>query len=170
LPFWPNHSPPRPTKSSVPAKPQKARPQDQCPACKNTTRSHRPTYYIDSSVRRVFKNQAFLSPGQVSVLPSNGRFTFTSDGQLKSDTHHIASKKIHKALTSVKNSAPKKKVPQGKPKPGPRSKRRIHIGSTNAQWLPWRVLASTGPVLRSTHFFSGTMGTVYSTHGYDRVL
>ncbi len=24
-------------------------------------------------------------------------------------------------------------------------------------WLPWRVLASTGPVLHSTHFFPGTM-------------
>ncbi len=24
-------------------------------------------------------------------------------------------------------------------------------------WLPWRVLASTGPVLRSTRIFSGTM-------------
>ncbi len=25
------------------------------------------------------------------------------------------------------------------------------------QWLPWRVLGSTGPVPHSTHLFSGTM-------------
>ena len=37
-------------------------------------------------------------------------------------------------------------------------------------WLPWRVLASTGQVLCSTHFFAGTIGTVCSTHGYYRVL
>ena len=39
-----------------------------------------------------------------------------------------------------------------------------------SRWLPWRVLASTGQVLRSTHFFAGTMGTVDSTHRYYRVL
>ncbi len=38
------------------------------------------------------------------------------------------------------------------------------------EWLPWRVLASTGQVLCSTHFFAGTIGTVCSTHGYYRVL
>ncbi len=38
------------------------------------------------------------------------------------------------------------------------------------KWLPWRVLASTGQVLCSTHFFAGTIGTVCSTHGYYRVL
>jgi hypothetical protein len=33
-----------------------------------------------------------------------------------------------------------------------------HIGAGTQQgWLPWRVLGSTGPVLHSTHFFSGTM-------------
>jgi hypothetical protein len=70
VPIWAYHSPPRPTKSFVPTKPQKARPQYQCPAYRNITRSHRPTYHNDSSVRRVFNNQAFLSPGHVSVLPS----------------------------------------------------------------------------------------------------
>jgi hypothetical protein len=29
--------------------------------------------------------------------------------------------------------------------------------SMRNQWLPWRVLGRTGPVLHSTHFFSGTM-------------
>jgi hypothetical protein len=31
------------------------------------------------------------------------------------------------------------------------------------QWLPWRVLASTGPVLHSTHFFFGYYGTMEGT-------
>ena len=41
----------------------------------------------------------------------------------------------------------------------------IITGNNQSRWLPWRVLASTGQVLCSTHFFAGTMGTVDSTIG-----
>ncbi len=40
---------------------------------------------------------------------------------------------------------------------------RVYVVSSRSEritltlWLPWRVLASTGPVLYSTHFFCGTM-------------
>ena len=104
-------------------------------------------------------------------MPSNGRFIVTSDGQLKSDTYHIAPKKIHKDLTSVKTSAPKKKVPQGKPKPGPRSKRRIHIGSINAQGLrrkdKWQDLAKEFKT--RNYFIAGVSETWMNGNGmqYD---
>ncbi len=35
--------------------------------------------------------------------------------------------------------------------------RRKGMKCDKRRWLPWRVLASTGPVLYSTHFFCGTM-------------
>jgi hypothetical protein len=46
----------------------------------------------------------------------------------------------------------------------------ISLANQRLLWLPWELLCSTGPVLRSTHFFLGTMGTVHSTHGVLRVL
>jgi hypothetical protein len=40
------------------------------------------------------------------------------------------------------------------------------------KWLPWRVLASIGPVIHSTHFFLGTIGYYGyygTTNGYYTV-
>jgi hypothetical protein len=94
FPIWADHAPTRQIETYAPARPKKPLslnrfgPSDKIGWSKNRTHSHL-TYHNDSSVCRVFDNKAFLSPGvSPSSMPFNGRFTFTTDGKLRSDTSH----------------------------------------------------------------------------------
>ena len=117
------HRPPK----TVPKSTRRQHEQNERPP-----RKHSGYYHNDSSMKRVFQNQDLSSPNAAHAKPSEGRFTFTMNGQLYSDVvYHRRRQKqqIHH------HQYDRKKTPKEKNKPGPRSRKRIHLGAMNVQGL-----------------------------------